>query len=204
MQVWRNGPVRIRTGPCRFHLPAAFWRGRARAALVRVRGTAVPGMRSNGGLCRGGWMRRTIRAGALLAAVALAAGCAAYGGGSAGASNGRATATALEGTTWSLVELGGQPARPAGDNGTPTLHLAAAQKRASGNTGCNSFGGGYELSGASLRFGALASTRRACVDEALNRQEAAFLRALADTRTLRIANGMLVLRGEAGGGAGLS
>jgi heat shock protein HslJ len=104
----------------------------------------------------------------------------------------------LEGTTWSLVELGGQPARPAGTSGTPSLRLEAAQKRASGNTGCYSYGGGYELSGESLRFGALASTRRACVDEALNRQEAAFLRALADTRTWRIANGRLVLSGEAG------
>jgi heat shock protein HslJ len=133
---------------------------------------------------------------ALLAAVALVAGCARVGAGAGEVSSGGAAP--LEGTTWSLAELGGQPARPAGDNGTPSLRLDAAQMRASGNTGCNSYGGGYEPSGQSLRFGALAATRRACVDEALNRQEAAFLRALADTRTWRIANGRLVLSGDAG------
>src|SRR5688572_17837186 len=140
-------------------------------------------------------MRRTMIGCALLAAVALAAACTGYGGGSAEDPNfgGVPLEQSLEGTTWSLVELGGQPARPAGDNGTPTLRLDAAEKRASGNTGCNSFGGGYELSGESLRFGMLASTRRACVDEALNRQESAYLRALEGTRTWRITNGSLVL-----------
>ena len=144
-------------------------------------------------------MRRTIGC-ALLAAVALAGACARYGGGSAEDPNfgGVPMEERLEGTTWSLVELGGQSARAAGDNGTPTLHLDAAQKRASGNTGCNSFGGEYEMSGESLRFGPLASTRRACVDEALNRQESAFLRALDGTRTWRIVAGTLVLSGEAG------
>jgi heat shock protein HslJ len=141
-------------------------------------------------------MRRVMTGCALLAAVAVVAGCAAYGGGSA--EDPTVGGVPLEGTTWSLVELGGRPARAAGDNGTPTLRLDAAQTRASGNTGCNSFGGGYELNGESLRFGALASTRRACVDEALNRQEAAFLRVLADTRTWRITGGTLVLRGDAG------
>jgi len=140
-------------------------------------------------------MRRAMIGCALLAAVAVAAGCSQYG--AAGSTPGGGTLP-LEGTTWSLVEVGGQPARPAGDNGTPSLRLDVAQTRASGDTGCNSFGGGYELSGESLRFGALASTRRACVDEALNRQEAAFLGALADTRTWRIADGTLVLSGEAG------
>jgi heat shock protein HslJ len=99
---------------------------------------------------------------------------------------------------WSLVDLGGQPARPAGDAGTPSLRLDAAQKRASGNTGCNSFGGGYTLSGESLRFGALVSTRRACVDPELNRQESAFLRALNETRSWQIHDDTLVLSGEAG------
>jgi len=145
-------------------------------------------------------MRRAMIGCTLLAVVALVAGCATYGAGSAEDPNfgGVPMEQPLEGTTWRLVELGGRPARAAGDDGMPTLHLDAAQKRASGNTGCNSFGGGYELSDASLRFGALASTRRACVDEALNQQETAFLRALADTRTWRIAGGTLILSGETG------
>lgn len=145
-------------------------------------------------------MRRAMVGCVLLAAVALMAGCTPYGAGSAEDPNvgGVPLMGPLEGTTWSLVELGGRPARAAGDDGTPSLRLDAAQKRASGNTGCNSYGGGYELSGSSLRFGALASTRRACVDEALNQQEATFLRALADTRTWSIVSGTLVLDGESG------
>src|SRR5215213_3546500 len=127
-------------------------------SLHRSRRTGDPG--------RGGWMGRGVMiAGALLAAFALIVGCAPTAVAAGDAPNG--AAVPLEGTTWSLVELGGQPARPAGTAGTPTLRLDAAQSRAAGNTGCNGYGGSYELSGASLRFGALASTRRACVDEAL-------------------------------------
>ena len=134
---------------------------------------------------------------ALLAMLALAAGCAPRGAAAGEAAEGGG-AEPLEGTAWRLVELGGQPARSAGNEGTPSLRLDAAQTRATGNTGCNGFGGPYELSGESLRFGALASTRRACVDEALNQQEHAYMRALDETRTWRIAGGTLVLSGEAG------
>jgi heat shock protein HslJ len=104
----------------------------------------------------------------------------------------------LEGTTWSLVQVAGRPARPIGSGGTPTLRLDAAQKRAEGDTGCNRFGGPYELNGGSLRFGALVSTRRACAAEALNAQEAAFLGALGNTRSWRIIGGTLLLSGDAG------
>ena len=130
-----------------------------------------------------------------LLALALAIGCAPQGV-AAGEASG-SEAVPLEGTDWRLVELGGRPSRPAGD-GAPNLRLDAPEKRAGGNTGCNSFGGSYELSGESLRFGALASTRRACVDDALNAQEAAYLRALSDTRTWRITGNTLVLSGESG------
>jgi heat shock protein HslJ len=140
-------------------------------------------------------MRRTIVGSTLVAALGFAAGCAPYGAGAVGAGSGGAIA--LEGTAWSLVEIGGRPARATSNAGTPTLRLDGAQ-RATGDTGCNSFAGPYELSGGSLRFGALVSTRRACIDEGLNRQESAYLRALEDTRSWRIAGASLVLSGDAG------
>jgi len=140
-------------------------------------------------------MRGRMFAGALLAALNLAAGCASYG--AAGGGRGAGAAIQLESTAWNLVEIGGRPARVTRNAGTPTLRLDAA-RRAMGDTGCNSFAGPYELSGGSLRFGALVSTRRACMDEALNRQEAAYLRALDETRSWRIAGATLVLSGEAG------
>jgi len=141
-------------------------------------------------------MRGAMNGCTLLATLALVAACAPYGAGSSGAAGG--AVVPLEGTTWTLVEVGGQPARPAGTSGAPSMRFDAAETRAGGNTGCNSFGGSYALSGGSLRFGALVSTRRACVDEALNAQEAAFLGALDATRSWRIDGSTLVLGGETG------
>lgn len=135
---------------------------------------------------------------ALLLTMALAAGCTASGAPeqqpSAEASPGRTP----EGTAWRLVELNGQPVAVAQNASAPSLQLNAAEDRASGETGCNGFFGSYELSGATLRFGQLASTRRACTDEAMNRQEGAYMRALENTRTWRISGGALVLAGDSG------
>lgn len=108
-----------------------------------------------------------------LAALALAA-CAAPrpGAGVLGAP--------LAGTEWRLEELNGQPALvPPG--GGPTLAFEAGESRVSGTGGCNQFSGPYTQDEFSLRIGPLVATRRACVDDALNRQEAAYLRALEST-----------------------
>lgn len=137
-------------------------------------------------------MQRLVIGCALTVAV-LAAACMSYGP-AAGASG---DSVPLEGTQWRLTELGGRPSRPAGDD-APNLRLNAADKRAGGNTGCNSFGGEYTLSGESLRFGMMASTRRACTDEALNAQEGAYLSALSNVRTWRITGSSLELHGESG------
>ena len=138
-------------------------------------------------------MQRLVIGCMVIAAVVLAA-CATYGpAGEAGSGS----TVPLEGTQWQLTELGGRPARPAGDD-APNLRLNAADKRAGGNTGCNSFSGEYTLSGESLRFGMFASTRRACTDEALNAQETAYLTALGTVRTWRISGNTLELSGESG------
>jgi heat shock protein HslJ len=136
--------------------------------------------------------------------LAFAAGCTSPGvpGGqpeaSGGAAAGPVPGAPLENTDWKLLELGGRPVRASADAAGPDLRLDPAQKQAGGNAGCNRFFGPYELSGQSLRLGPLASTRRACLDPEMNRQEAAFLQALGDTRTWRITADTLVLAGEAG------
>lgn len=107
-----------------------------------------------------------------------------------------APGAALENTTWKLVELGGQPVRAARNIAAPSLMLDPAQIQARGSTGCNTFFGRYELAAERLRFGPLASTRRACLDPDMNRQEAAFLKALGETRGWRIGSDTLSLRGE--------
>jgi heat shock protein HslJ len=104
----------------------------------------------------------------------------------------------LENTDWKLLELGGQPARVAGSITDPNLLLDPAQKQARGSTGCNSFGGSYELRGSSLRFGPLVSTQRACLDPVMSAQENGFLKALGETRTWQVTGDTLVLAAEAG------
>lgn len=100
---------------------------------------------------------------------------------------------ALAGTTWRLAELNGQAAVASPNVPTPTLTFAAGEPRASGNGGCNQFNGPYTQEGASLRFGPLVSTRRACTEEAGNRQESAYLRALESTTRFSATSEQLML-----------
>jgi heat shock protein HslJ len=98
--------------------------------------------------------------------------------------------TPLAGTSWQLVELNGQPPIAGG----PTLTLEFEDEaRASGFGGCNQFSGPYNQSGSSLRFGPLTATQRACLDPALNTQEAAYFGALQSTNRYAIEGGQLVL-----------
>jgi putative lipoprotein len=103
----------------------------------------------------------------------------------------------LENVEWTLTELDGA-AIAATSRGSPTLKLASKDRRASGFAGCNRYTGGYELSGAHLRFGAIAATRMACPDPT---PETALLKALQDTvswkvdgRTLELADSTRTVR----------
>lgn len=104
----------------------------------------------------------------------------------------------VENSYWKLMALGGRPARVADNIPEPHLLLHPADQRASGSTGCNRFSGTYQLSGDSLHFGPLVSTRRACLDPDMNQQEQAFLQALGGTRTWKATGDTLDLSGEAG------
>jgi heat shock protein HslJ len=94
---------------------------------------------------------------------------------------------------WKLTELGDTPIAEVTEPREPHLRLATEESRATGSTGCNSFSGPYQLDGDRLRLGPLAMTRMACLDEALNRQEQDYVRALEATDRFAISNGQLVL-----------
>ena len=64
----------------------------------------------------------------------------------------------------------------------PWIHLDSHSKRVTGSGGCNRISGSYQTGRDSLRFGALVTTRMACPQ--MN-TEAAFLRALGETRRFR-------------------
>jgi len=81
----------------------------------------------------------------------------------------------LTGTEWILQDLAGTPALP---NVKATLAFPEAG-RAVGNASCNRFTGSAEISGDTIKFEILASTRLACADNAVSSQETEYLKALA-------------------------
>jgi heat shock protein HslJ len=80
----------------------------------------------------------------------------------------------LSGTKWRLGELAGLRAIPGVE---ATLEFLEEGKVA-GRASCNRFLGTVEISGESIKFGPLASTKMACVDDAANAQERKYLEAL--------------------------
>jgi putative lipoprotein len=94
----------------------------------------------------------------------------------------------LEGTAWVLEDLAG--------NGVLTRAQAtlefADSGRVSGNGSCNRFSGGVELSGESITFGRLATTRMACLDD-VGKQEATYLKALQDAERIRLGDTTLFI-----------
>jgi heat shock protein HslJ len=80
----------------------------------------------------------------------------------------------LAGTEWVLTNLSGTPALA---GGKATLAFPEAG-RVAGNGSCNRFTGAVTITGDALKIGALASTRMACVDESVSKQEDVYLKAL--------------------------
>ncbi len=85
-----------------------------------------------------------------------------------------ATQISLPGTEWVLTDLAGTPALP---GGKATLAFPEAG-RVAGNGSCNRFTGSVVISGDTLKMGPLASTRMACIDNDVSKQEDAYFKAL--------------------------
>ena len=104
----------------------------------------------------------------------------------------------ITGTEWQLVSLG-----PAGSEadvvaGTTVTLKFGEDGRASGSTGCNSYGGTYEVRGDALTFGRLVSTRRACLDQNANQQEQRFLSLLEAANRFRLSSNRLTILSDRG------
>jgi len=67
-----------------------------------------------------------------------------------------------------------------------------------GSTGCNTYRGLYTVTGATIAFGSLVSTRRACPSEEATAQEQAFLAALGASTRFELRGDRLTLRDDAG------
>lgn len=97
----------------------------------------------------------------------------------------------LRGTYWKLVRLGEVSVKAADGQREAYLVFDTEELRVAGSGGCNRVNGGFELDGASLRFGRLAATRMAC-PEGLE-QEQRFLAALERVASHRIGGSHLEL-----------
>ncbi|MDW8215249.1 MAG: META domain-containing protein [Roseiflexaceae bacterium] len=97
----------------------------------------------------------------------------------------------LAGTRWRLIELDGHA--PLGAGTSLTLNFET-RDWAGGNSGCNIYSSTYRITGATIAFSDLASTARACLDPALNEQEAEFYQMLGAVTSLELAGGELLLK----------
>jgi heat shock protein HslJ len=89
-----------------------------------------------------------------------------------------AAANWLGGDEWTLMELDGAPLDLAEDERAPFLLLDLEEASVTGSDGCNRLVGSFALAEDELRFGALPTTRMAC-SEAVMTREQDFLAALA-------------------------
>ena len=103
------------------------------------------------------------------------------------------TTITLDGTNWRLVDVGGRPP-VAGED--VTLQFAGGEF--TGFASCNNYRGTFTASGTTLTLGPAAATRRACIEEARNAQETAYLGALAKVASYSVDGDRLTLRDASG------
>ena len=104
----------------------------------------------------------------------------------------------LTGTEWRLVSFGPAGAEADVIAGTTVTLKFGGDGRASGSTGCNSYGGTYQVRGDNVSFGRLISTRRACLDQNANQQEQRFLAALEAANRFRLSSNRLTILSDRG------
>ena len=95
-------------------------------------------------------------------------------------------------TEWTLQDLAGTPALP---NVKATLAFPESG-RVAGNGSCNRFTGSAEISGDTIKFGMLASTRMACMDNGVSSQETEYLKALEAAKRFELKDSTLLIYGE--------
>jgi heat shock protein HslJ len=125
-----------------------------------------------------------------LLAWALCAGCATPGGSNEGstAMTNTVDLTTLVGSTWLAEDIGGKGVM---DDLQSRLQFLATD-RVAGQAGCNQFDGAATLTGASVSFGPLATTRKMWPPAVMD-QERRFIKALESARGARLEDKLLFL-----------
>jgi heat shock protein HslJ len=126
---------------------------------------------------------------AVIIAVATTVGCASLRGGG--------DAQRLAGADWRLSELSGRVAIPTEVSRRPWLRFATDSGRVTGSGGCNRLTGPFTTDRTAIRFGAIVSTKMACADQALTRQEQDFFSVLNSANRFDVeGDTLLLLRGD--------
>ena len=99
----------------------------------------------------------------------------------------------LTGIEWRLVSLGPTGAEQDVVPGTTVTLRLGDDGRAGGSTGCNTYGGSYQVRGDTISFSRIAATRRACLDQNANEQEHRFLAALESANRFRLSSNRLTI-----------
>jgi heat shock protein HslJ len=101
----------------------------------------------------------------------------------------------LAGTSWAVTSIDGYTT----GRSTDLTADFTVDGRVNGDSGCNTYSGPFIQTGATVRIGELLSTRRACVDDDRQRQEARMLRILQGVnRVEREGEGRISLQGQSG------
>jgi heat shock protein HslJ len=110
-----------------------------------------------------------------------------------GTASGGSLEDAIGGRTWEAETIAGKDVI---DGTTVTLKIDG--DRVSGKAGCNSYGGGVEISGSRITFGSLFSTKMACMASGIMEQEMRYLNALQSVTRGQMRGDTLVLSGSGG------
>ena len=95
----------------------------------------------------------------------------------------------LEGTSWRLMTLGGSGLI----QGTE-ITLTLEEGQVHGSSGCNTYGGSYEVDGDKITMSDLFMTEMACLDpEGVMDQELEYLESLRDAQTFQIDGAELLI-----------
>jgi putative lipoprotein len=90
--------------------------------------------------------------------------------------------TSLFGKRWRLTEVKGVAVRTS----KSYIEFDAKSKRFSGDGGCNSIAGGFEVDGMHIRFSRGMSTQRACIDSEMQQVETDFFKGLTEATDFQI------------------
>jgi heat shock protein HslJ len=102
---------------------------------------------------------------------------------------GPATQDPLDGTSWVLVGYGLAAPLP----GTE-ITAKFEQGQVSGSSGCNTYGGSYEVRGETISFSDIFMTEMACLEpEGIMEQEQTYLEYLSGAQTYQLSHGRLQL-----------